>query len=204
MIGYLGGTLLEQEEGKLLLGVGEMVGYEVFVPQNEAYRQWTLGKRVELFIYSPVRAESFDLFGFFSKSEKALFILLLSVSGVGPKSALGILSVLDHQRLLEALLHGDAQVFTQVSGIGKKTAARLVLELKDTVRKKTEQGLFVGLSRGPTQGDSGIFQDAKEALIDLGYREQEIQRMFHKILEDPEFQVKKVEDLIRIALRQVG
>jgi Holliday junction DNA helicase RuvA len=204
MIGYLGGTLLEQEEGKLLLGVGEMVGYEVFVPQNEAYRQWTLGKRVELFIYSHVRAESFDLFGFFSKSEKALFILLLSVSGVGPKSALGILSVLDHQRLLEALLHGDAQVFTQVSGIGKKTAARLVLELKDTVRKKTEQGLFVGLSRGPTQGDSGIFQDAKEALIDLGYREQEIQRMFHKILEDPEFQVKKVEDLIRIALRQVG
>jgi len=125
---------------------------------------------------------------------------------VGPKSALGILSVLDHQRLLDALFNGDSEVFTQVSGIGKKTAARLVLELRDTVRKKVEQGLFVGLSRSSqvNQGDSRIFQDAKEALVDLGYREQEIQRIFTKILEDPDFQVEKVEDLIRIALRKVG
>jgi|CryBogDrversion2_11_1035321.scaffolds.fasta_scaffold18352_1 Holliday junction DNA helicase RuvA len=208
MIGYLRGILLENDEGKVLLGVGEesMVGYHVFVPHHEVYRQLVVGKRTEFFIYSHVKEESFDLFGFFSKPEKVLFTLLLSVSGVGPKSALGILSVLDHQRLLDALFNGDSEVFTQVSGIGKKTAARLVLELRDTVRKKVEQGLFVGLSRSSqvNQGDSRIFQDAKEALVDLGYREQEIQRIFTKILEDPDFQVEKVEDLIRIALRKVG
>src|SRR5690349_8047558 len=112
MIGYLQGEILEHGDGKMLVSVGEAksfgaVGYSITVPQGKAYNTYSAGQKIELFVYTHVREEALDLYGFSSKYEKALFLTLLSVNGIGPKSALGILSSGDIDHLVQAILEGD-------------------------------------------------------------------------------------------------
>ena len=225
MIGYLQGEILEHADGKMLVGVGDRssfgaVGYFVSVPQSAAYGAFASGQRIELFIYSHVREDAFDLYGFSSKFEKTLFITLLSVNGIGPKSALGILSGVESTQLLDAILQGDQAFLTQVPGIGKKTAERVVVELKDSVRKRVDLGLFegIGKSRRPSQisqrevhshtygdkVDSAVIKDAKDALLSLGYRDQEIHQLFGRVLANEDFKPRRAEDLIKTALRHLG
>ena len=225
MIGYLQGEILEHADGKMLVGVGDrksfgVVGYFVSIPQSAAYGAFAAGQRIELFIYSHVREEAFDLYGFNSKFEKTLFITLLSVNGIGPKSALGILSGVESTQLLDAILQGDQAFLTKVPGIGKKTAERVVVELKDSVRKKIDLGLFDGMGKSPTHSqldkreiqshayggkvESSVIKDAKDALLSLGYRDQEIHQLFGRVLENGDFRPQRAEDLIKTALRQLS
>jgi holliday junction DNA helicase RuvA len=227
MIGYLQGEVLDHSAGNLIVGVGDrtqwgIVGYEVAVPQNLNFQMIRPGQKIELFVYSHVREDSFDLYGFSSPAEKALFLTLLSVNGIGPKSALGMLSGVDSEQLINAIILGDKAFLTGIPGIGKKTAERIVVELKDTVQKKVEQGVFghsfqktakegLGSEDGAPSADvrskghsnSMIYQDAKAALIHLGYREQEVQTLLNRVLENQESLPRKAEELVRIALRQM-
>lgn len=224
MIGYLRGQVLEHSDGKLLLTIGGAddagaVGYLVMVPNSPSYLSFQPGKKVELFIYTHVREDQLDLYGFASRGEKELFLTLLSVNGIGPKGALGVLSKIDPAQLIQIVMDGDKDSLVAIPGIGKKTAERIVVELADSLRKKVESGQFSEVRSTPAaataqgklplgasvkpNGDSAIFQDAKEALVGLGYREPEVAALLNRVIKE-KGPARKVEDLIRTALQQLG
>ena len=225
MIGYLQGEILEHQDGKMIIGVGDRkstgsVGYLVTVPQSAAYGGCLPAQKIELYVYTHVREESLDLYGFSSQFEKGLFLILLGVNGIGPKSALGMMSGVEPSQLVDAIIQGDQALLTRVPGVGKKTAERIVVELRDSLRKKVEAGTLGGYSkthlspksasgdgalrRADGSLDPGVFRDAKEALVGLGYREQEIHQLLNRVLEDVEFRPKRAEELVRTALKQLG
>ncbi|MBI2711630.1 MAG: Holliday junction branch migration protein RuvA [Bdellovibrio sp.] len=232
MIGYLQGEILENQDGKLTVGIGEkrtagLVGYAVSVPQNAGYPLLPVGSNVELFVYTHVREDSLDLYGFSTKFEKTVFLLLLTVNGIGPKSALTLLSAAEPRALVEAITQGDQGFLTRLPGIGKKTAERVLVELKDVLQKKIDAGVFgnLGAVHGSTVGggelsqnqsasrslESGIsplsntrvIQDARSALLGLGYRDAEVDQFLRRALTQLEAPPQKVEDLIKTALRQM-
>jgi Holliday junction DNA helicase RuvA len=164
-----------------------------------------------------VREDALDLFGFASKLEKDIFLTLLTVNGIGPKGAMGILSKVDTNTLIGAILDGDKDTLVAIPGVGKKTAERVVLELADPIRKKVEAGLLTVASKTPESrgmssysrpatagtGVQSILGDAKAALIGLGYREHEVTGLLNRIIAEMETPPGKAEDLVRSALRQL-
>jgi len=209
MIGYLKGKVLESNPGHWTIGVGAdatgYVGYSIQVPSHAEY-DFAVGldksAPVELYIYTHVREDAFDLFGFKTKFEKELFTTLLTVNGVGPKSAMTILSSAGTDTLVNAIVSGDQLALTKVPGIGKKTAERLVVELRDTLRKRLETGT---LRRSPnTQAEAAAaeiltktnatiagfteeMRDAREALMGLGVKETDAYQLLQSL-------AKKYED----------
>jgi Holliday junction DNA helicase RuvA len=214
MLGYLRGQILAtatENDGKITLGIGSnelgMVGYSVNVPRNTQYELLPNGKVVELFIYTHVREDQLDLYGFVSKSEKELFLTLLSVNGIGPKGALSILSGADTSLLVQAIIDGDKALLTKIPGIGKKTAERMVLELSDSLRKKMELTPQTTAKSRSTVGaqmtQPSAMRDAREALVGLGYREADVSSLLSKVFA--EFDTPpKTEELIKTALRQLA
>jgi holliday junction DNA helicase RuvA len=171
MIGWLRGRVLSEEPtGALVLDVGG-VGYEVNAPLGAAGRARGADGVIELFVHTHVREDALDLFGFPTENERHTFRLLLGIPNVGPKTAIGVLSALSVTELARAVGAGDLVRLGKVPGIGKKTAERLVLELKDKL-----QG--VGSELAPTPGAPA--SDAKQrllsALTNMGYRAAEAER----------------------------
>jgi holliday junction DNA helicase RuvA len=222
MIGYLSGKVLDHSESKLLVAVGTgeggTVGYSVTVPESEGHLSLTAGASVELFIYTHVREDALDLYGFRTAAEKDLFLTLLSVSGIGPKGALNILSGAEAAQLIQAIVRGDKAYLSRIPGIGKKTAERLVLEIGDKVSKKLDAGAYAVLkpvrpagasvhdigARSAATSKSGLIRDAVSALVGLGYREQEASVLLNRLVDEAAEPPKKVEDLIRSALRELA
>ena len=212
MIGYLRGDVLENIDGKLIVNVGMPgaggIGYLVSVPLSASYGLLAVGKSVELFVHTHVREDALDLYGFVTRTEKDLFLTLLTVNGIGPKGALGILSKVEPSRLIEAILNEDKESLIQIPGIGKKTAERVVMELAEPLRKKMDAGVFGASRPAGTQtaasgasSENSILRDARDALVGLGYREQDITPLLRRVLE--ESPAPKVEDLVRTALQQM-
>jgi len=160
MIAYLKGKVIAKPNNYLILETGG-VGYQVFAGEN-FLAEIKIGEAVELYIHHRVREEASDLYGFKNLEDLNLFELLLSVSGVGPKSALAVLSLANSDDIKEAIVRGDASLLTKVSGIGKKTAERLVLELKTKIARVSTGTNLVG------GGLSGA-GDELDALMALGY-----------------------------------
>lgn len=192
MIAMLTGNVVEKTVEHLIVDVAG-VGYRVMVPLSTFYRLPEEGA-VSLRIFTSVKEDSFQLFGFGTQEEKELFIKLLSISGVGPKLALNILSNIDAEELRSALFHGDVKKLSSVPGIGKKTAERLVLELKDKVGQpsasSTTTTAFIA--------KSAPLDDALSALINLGYKESMAQKALQLI--DPSV-ANNVEDILKQALK---
>ncbi len=216
MLSYLSGLIKERHHGEMILAVGNdstgWVGYQIRTPDHPRYEVLIPGERSEVFIYSHIREDAFDLYGFINTAEKNLFMTLLSVSGVGPKMAIGILSHTDAPRLIEMIISEDKASLTSISGVGKKTAERIVLELKEMIQKKQELGMFgKPVSSAPSaQGAGGIskasplFIEAYLALQGLGFKELQAKQMIEAALIRPDSQnsrITKVEDLIRVALQ---
>ena len=216
MLAYLEGIVKERQNGEMILKVGSdsqgFVGYQVKTPDHPRYEIYISGQRAEVYLYTHVREDAFDLYGFLSR-EKNLYTTLLSVSGVGPKLALALLSHTDEGNLIEMILSGDKEGLTGISGVGKKTAERMILELKDTVQKKLDAGLFskgAKIKNGPgtasaTPGgsvdrSSRLFIEAYLALQGLGYKDLQAKQMIEATLKN-NVSVNKVEDLIKIALQ---
>lgn len=218
MIGYLRGEVMEHSDGKVLMLISG-VGYSVNVPASPSYLSVLPGQSTELYIHTHVREDALDLFGFTSRVEKEIFLTLLTVNGVGPKSAIGILSRVHPDDLIRAVVEGDTDSLTKIPGIGKKTAERVVLELGDKLRKKLEAGDFAGskakLTSPSLKGGSGalfagvesakkaIFNDAKEALVGLGYREQDVAALLQRVISESENPPQHAEELVKTALRQL-
>src|ERR1043165_6272263 len=144
------------------------VGYEVFIPLSTYYNLPNIDDTLTLSIHTHVREDAIQLFGFGTPQEKDAFVLLLSVSGIGPKSALGMLSALPVSDLVSAIQSGDVEKLETVPGIGKKSAGRLVLELKDKMVKL--HPTLTPLTDVITNSEDGTFEDALSALTNLGYR----------------------------------
>jgi Holliday junction DNA helicase RuvA len=158
MIAYIQGTILAKGSNYLIV-IPDTIGYRVFV-SSEIVSESPQGAVIELFTYHSVKEDAQDLYGFRTQSDLAMFEKLISISGVGPKSALGVLAAASVQELESAIVRGDASILTKVSGIGKKTAERIVLELKGKI-----SSFEIG-----SQGHE-VSQDVEvlEALESLGY-----------------------------------
>ncbi len=211
MIGYLSGRVLDVSENRLLLGIGGesgVVGYSVGVPGQVQYSEILKGQKLELFIYTHVREDVLDLYGFLTSVEKDLFLTLLTVSGIGPKGAMGVLSSAPPEQIVQAVMDKDKDALIAMPGIGKKTAERIVVELADSLHKKSGiAGTWVlqlmKSQRSATAGSEGrTIRDAREALVGLGYPDQRVGQVL-KQLQGAGPVAESVEVLIRSALKEL-
>ena len=195
MIGHLKGKIITKNPPEVLIEVGG-IGYEVLCPMSTFYELDNLTEDVLLFTHLSIKEDAHTLFGFITKDEKSVFRELIRVNGVGPKVALAILSNLSVHSLVECISTEDSDLLAKTPGIGKKTALKLIVELKDRLIK-------VELS-GSTAKTSGLKQDSNpnarqaiDALLSLGFKAKEANRMVSKI-EDKDL---STEQIIRLALQ---
>lgn len=194
MIGFLRGVLIQKNPQELLLDVGG-VGYRVLVPISTFCRLGDQGAQAQLLIHTHVREDQLVLYGFASPAELELFEKLIAVSGVGPKVALGVLSGIEADDLVHAIRGNDVARLTRVPGVGKKTAERLILELKDKL---------ASFHTGTTEAQvpSPKRSDLLSALANLGYSSAEADRAAAEALRlQPE---GALGDLLREALRTIS
>ncbi len=192
MIGHLRGQLLRKQPQELLVDVGG-VGYRVSIPLSTYYRLGEPGSAVALHVHTHVREDALALYGFLTPTEQTLFERLMAVSGVGPKLALAILSGIETDELVGALAASDLARLTRIPGVGKKTAERLVLELKDRVKD-------LAVPVAPSAAPAGALRDdVASALANLGYARADADRALDRSLKaHPE---ARFEELLRETLR---
>lgn len=197
MIGRLSGILLEKQPPHILLDVNG-VGYEVDAPMSTFYRLPAIGDKVTLHTHLVVREDAQLLYAFAEKRDRALFRELIKLNGVGPKLALALMSGLEVEELIGAVQAQDTRALTRVPGVGKKTAERLLVELKDRFKAWEDiPGAAVPLVTGTAPVAVSGTADAVSALIALGYKPQEASRAVANIKEDG----LSSEELIRRALK---
>ena len=172
MIGFLTGKVISSKPTKILLDVNG-VGYVVFISIN-TFEKISNKEKVSLYIHTHVKEDSITLYGFHNESEKEIFELLISISGIGPKLALGVLSGIQTEDLKDAILNGDVSRIVAIPGIGKKTADRLILELKSKVGDVRVEG-----ERTVPQG---VKQEAVSALTTLGYNYATSEKIVRQVL----------------------
>jgi Holliday junction DNA helicase RuvA len=181
MISYLQGCIFELSPGKLTLTTGtppSLVGYQVQFPPCQKAQELTLGQTLSLFIITLVRQDSLDLFGFFTSPQKQMFTTLTSVTGIGPKSALQMLT-LEPEHLIQFIMQGQEGALSKVPGCGKKTAARLITELKPTFEKQFP----LWLNQATNSLTRPDFSFALDALIGLGYDQRIASQALQKVLQ---------------------
>lgn len=193
MIAHLNGTLREKQLQRLIIDVGG-VGYDVVVPLSTMYAIGDAGSAVQLRIHTHVREDALQLFGFASALEQALFERLISVSGIGPKVALSILSGIEPAELTRAIRSSDVARLTRIPGVGKKTAERVVLELKD----RLPQPAAAEPTAAPEAGDD-VRADLLSALVNLGYNRASVEKTVDKVLHGAEN--RSFEALLRETLK---
>ncbi|MFQ9705508.1 MAG: Holliday junction branch migration protein RuvA [Limosilactobacillus pontis] len=179
MYEYLTGLVTSVTPQYVVLEVGG-VGYQLFVANPYRFQE-DAEKKVRIYVYQAVRDDAITLFGFIDRAEKQLFLQLINVSGIGPKSALAILANPDHQGLIDAIANDNVGYLTKFPGIGKKTASQIVLDLKDKVAGMTSTALFSPAV--PVEADNPALQDALSALSALGYKERDIKRIKKQLLK---------------------
>ncbi len=198
MIGQLRGILLEKQPPQLLIDV-HGIGYEVDAPLGTFFQLPEVGQEIKLFTHFVVREDAHALYGFCSREERQLFRTLLKVNGVGPKLALTILSSSAPQEFVRCVLSNDTASLVKVPGIGKKTAERLIIEMRDRLAEWQIPGEGASLATSTTSSRHLILQDAIAALVTLGYKQQEANRTVTRIDDGN----AASEELIRRALREM-
>lgn len=190
MIAYLKGKIIFKNENFIILLSGS-VGYKVFMLscQNK------IDDETEFFTYLNVKEDSLTLYGFMSYQELELFEHLISISGIGPKAGLGILSLADSETIKIAIAKGDSNILTRVSGIGRKTAERVVLELRNKFSSLENDEILQEKSK-----EINDHTDAIEALVSLGYSLSEAKKAIAEIPSE----IKDVSEKIKMALKELG
>jgi Holliday junction DNA helicase RuvA len=198
MIGRLRGVLSEKQPPWLLLDVSG-VGYEVEAPMSTFFVLPAIGTEVSLFTHLVVREDAQLLYGFWAQTERRLFRELIRVSGIGPRVALAILSGMDAAEFARCVQNEDSAALTRVPGIGKKTAERLLVEMRDRLKDwKLAPASLDGSSPVPTSNADSASADAASALVALGYKPAEVDRLIKKHAT-PDI---STEQLIRTVLKQ--
>jgi Holliday junction DNA helicase RuvA len=195
MIAFLRGRVLEKHPNRVIVDIGG-VGYDVAVPLSTFYIAGDAGADITLRIHTHVREDQLALFGFATALELTVFERLIAVSGIGPKLALAVLSGIESGELVSAIQRSDLARLTRIPGVGKKTAERIVVELRDRLPKAV-QAAGVG-APPPTPGDE-LRDDLVSALTNLGYHRQAIDKVLEKIDDTLKF-----EDILRKALKDLA
>ncbi len=195
MIGSLKGTVVQLEAEYCIVDTAGGVGYSVFMPSAHL-AQLVLGKEIRIHVHTAVREDAILLYGFLSREYYDLFEILLTVSGVGPKMALGILSAIKPDAFYTAVSNKDIKMLVKLPGVGKKTAERMLLELKDKVSGSGDSEDVV--QEVAAAGGSGAVAEAIEALVSLGYSNSEIMPVLKEI---PDCASLSGEAILRQALK---
>ena len=199
MIGRIRGVLVDKKPPEIQIDVAGIC-YEVQVPMSPLYQLPELGKEITLHTHFVVREDAQLLYGFFEEKDKSMFRSLIKINGVGPKMALGILSSMEANEFVRAVRSNDINAMVKMPGIGKKTAERLLIEMRDRLKDwdGEEGGIQVPVSAG-----ASITSDAETALISLGYKPQQAAHAIAAVLKtNPEIQGS--EELIRHSLKSMA
>lgn len=196
MIAHLSGTLLDKQLQRLVVDVGG-VGYDVQVPLSTYYAVGDVGAPVALRIHTHVREDALQLFGFATPLEQALFERLIAVSGIGPRVALAVLSGIEPESLVRAIRDADLARLTSIPGVGKKTAERLVVEMRDRLPKIAEPPA----SDAPNAVDD-VRSDVLSALANLGYQRAAAERGLDRVLATSDS--RDFEDVLRAILKDLA
>lgn len=159
------------------------VGYKLLVANPYRYQE-DRTKKVQVYVYQAVREDNISLFGFTDQNEKKLFMQLINVSGIGPKSALAILANPDHQGLVDAITNNNVNYLTKFPGIGKKTASQIVLDLRDKLTNESSSSLFATTQLTVDATVNRELKDALEALAALGYKERDIKKVQKTLMKE--------------------
>ncbi|MEZ5308709.1 MAG: Holliday junction branch migration protein RuvA [Pyrinomonadaceae bacterium] len=198
MISYLAGKILEKDSNTVIVDVGG-VGYEVTVPLTTYFELGETGDAVALRIFTYVREDTLQLFGFATKREKEIYLKLISVQGIGAKSGVAMLSGMNADEIVFALRTGDVARLTSIPGVGKKTAERMVIELRDKIDALEPVEVSQNGGVAVSGGDNEILDDALSALLNLGYQEKLAKNALNQaVSEGSEINVQK---LLRRALQ---
>lgn len=197
MYAYIYGKIVEKEPENLIVEANQ-IGYNIHIASGMLSRFPEIGQMAKVYTYTSVREDAFWLYGFTSKDELNLFKLLIAVSGIGPKGAMGILSVMDVDTLRLAILSQDAKMIAKAPGVGAKSASRIVLELKDKIKPEDMTGQAA--SNEDSAKVAVVRQEASEALVALGYSVSDAYRVLQQIEITDE---TRVEDMIKAALRKM-
>ena len=199
MIAYLSGKLLIKRPNQLIVDVNG-IGYDVAIPLSTYYETGEIGSSVELQIHTHVREDTIALFGFKSSREKSLFEQLISISGIGPKLGITILSGISSEELIPAIREGNLGKLTSIPGVGRKTAERLVVELRDKLSKF--ESVSAAASTGGSPG-SQAQEDVLSALVNLGYPKNVAEKALQQILSGSGTS-QEFEHLLKRVLQQLS
>jgi Holliday junction DNA helicase RuvA len=200
MITYLHGTLAEKHPTRIVVDVGG-VGYEVFIPLSSYDRLPNEKGAIRVLIHDHLREDCHLLFGFITEPERQMFLMLTDVSGIGPKLAMSALSGLTVRELKAAIAQSDVKRLSSISGIGKKTAERIVVELRDRLSKADALEAGSGASHD-TPEDTKV-RDAVLALVALGFKQEQARdRVLHVMRNHPQAATASIEELVKHALAQ--
>jgi Holliday junction DNA helicase RuvA len=202
MIGRIRGTLVYKHPPEVLVEVGG-VGYEIQVPMTTLFRLPELGREVLLLTHFVVREDAQLLYGFIDEADRSLFRLLIRVTGVGPRLALAILSGMDSASFARCVQRDDLSALVALPGVGKKTAERLLVEMRDRLQQWQGEPCGAGESAAGLAGAArtAIVADAEGALVALGYKPQEASRLVAAVNDDS---AADSEELIRRALKSMA
>jgi Holliday junction DNA helicase RuvA len=205
VIAYVNGILESIEEGLAIVDVGG-IGMNVFISGSTMDRMPGIGEAVKLYTYTSVKEDSFTLYGFLSRDELSLFKMLISVNGIGPKGGLSILSVMTPDDLRFAIMAGDAGTISKAPGVGKKTAERITLELRDKI-KATEDDMLRSSSAVTLDDLTGEASSARDeavaALVALGYNSSDAMKAVRKVLAENDSASGDTEMLLKLALKEM-
>ena len=182
MIAHLSGKLLEKQANTVIVDVGG-VGYEVTIPLSTFYEIGEPGTDIELRIYTHVREDTIQLFGFKTTRERDLYLKLISVQGIGAKSGVTMLSGMSADEIVSAIRSNDLGRLTAIPGVGRKTAERLVIELRDKVGDLAAAAAASSMASDELPADA-VFDDALSALVNLGYQRAAAERALKKVTQE--------------------
>lgn len=197
MIAWLRGRLVEKQPTRLIVDV-HGVGYDVAVPVSTFYAAGEPGAEIELRIHTHVREDALALYGFLTAFELSVFERLISTSGIGPKLGLSVLSGIDATDFVAAVQRNDVTRLTRIPGVGKKTAERICLELKDKLPAAPEAHTDAPVAAAP----DGMRDDLVSALVNLGYHRSAVDKVLDKLLAGPER--PRFESALRAALKELA
>lgn len=191
MIAYLRGTLFSKKPQSVIVDV-DGVGYQVFIPLSTFYKLPAEAESVALYVYTHVREDTLQLFGFQTEMEKQVFLLLISISGIGPKLALNIVSGMGFEQLIRAIINADSESISSIPGLGKKTSERIILELKDKASQLAE-GVEALVEKKVEIKDRDMYDDALSALVNLGYSSKAAKKAIDTALrQDDDMNIEKM------------
>jgi Holliday junction DNA helicase RuvA len=196
MITFLEGILVEKQPTRIVLNVGG-VGYEVFIPLSSYDKLGALRAPCHVHTFDHVREDAHTLYGFATTDERRMFELLLSISGIGPKLALAALSGMGVRDIKAAVVEGDASRLNSISGVGRKTAERIVVELKDKIGKG--EALEAVAGEATVSADDEKVRDAVLALVSLGYKQDAAHKIVRRVMSTSAG-TDTVEEIVRQSL----